>query len=68
MSEKTKKTLWKVVIGVTCAVVILASGSTAISNIKDRLNKKDDDKKQQEEQTENTAYVENYVIDDAAVL
>ena len=32
MSEKTKKTLWKVVIGVTCAVVILASGSTAISN------------------------------------
>lgn len=69
MSEKTKKTLWKVVIGATCAIVILASGSTAISNLKERLNKKDDNTKQQEEQTDsNTAYVENYVIDDAAVL
>ena len=68
MSEKTKKTLWKVVIGATCAVVILASGSTAISNLKDRLNKKDDTKKQEEQTDSNTAYVENYVIDDAAVL
>lgn len=66
MSEKTKKTLWKVVIGATCAVVILASGSTAIANLKDRLNKKDDTK--QEEQTNDSAHVENYIIDDAAVL
>lgn len=68
MSEKTKKTIWKVVIGATCAVVILASGSTAIANIKDRFNKKDDNTKQEEEKTDSTAYVENYVIDDAAVL
>lgn len=65
---KDKKTLfWKILIGCTCAIVVVASGSTAVANIKKAFKKDDvkqDDVNKDEQQAEQSAYI----IDDAAVL
>ena len=53
---KDKKTLfWKILIGCTCAIVVVASGSTAVANIKKAFKKDDvkqDDVNKDEQQAE----------------
>ena len=62
MKDSTKKTIFGWLIAATCAVVLLSSTSTAITNVKDMFKDEESKVEQTESGNEDEASVYDYVI------